>query len=153
MKDMLAWISGIRRDQSATRAATELEQWNTRHGLLKLNPLAFWTEREVWAYIFAHEVPYNPLLDRGYPHDYRAIYGARAGKRGPLNPHGSGAYDYFDAEWHPYAHGSDLHTLQSATKSMASTVWGVAITRGDFKASLDTPVLHYFGERKVSMRA
>ncbi|SRR5258706_8365239 len=62
-----AWISGIRRDQSATRAATELVQWNTRHGLLKLNPLAFWTEREVWSYIFAHEVPYNPLLDRGYP--------------------------------------------------------------------------------------
>jgi phosphoadenosine phosphosulfate reductase len=62
-----AWISGIRRDQSATRAATELVQWNARHGLLKLNPLAFWTEREVWSYIFAHEVPYNPLLDRGYP--------------------------------------------------------------------------------------
>jgi phosphoadenosine phosphosulfate reductase len=62
-----AWISGIRRDQSATRAATELVQWNARHGLLKLNPLAFWTEREVWSYIFAHEVPYNPLLDHGYP--------------------------------------------------------------------------------------
>lgn len=61
-----AWISGLRRDQSQTRAGTELFQWNTRHNLLKLNPLAFWTERDVWSYIHAHDVPYNPLLDRGY---------------------------------------------------------------------------------------
>jgi phosphoadenosine phosphosulfate reductase len=61
-----AWISGIRRDQSATRATTQLVQWSPRHNLLKLNPLAFWSGREVWAYIFAQDVPYNPLLDRGY---------------------------------------------------------------------------------------
>jgi phosphoadenosine phosphosulfate reductase len=62
-----AWISGIRRDQSSTRAATELVQWSERHNLLKINPLAHWTEREVWRYIYAHDVPYNPLLDQGYP--------------------------------------------------------------------------------------
>jgi phosphoadenosine phosphosulfate reductase len=62
-----AWISGIRRDQSSTRAATDLVQWSARHGLLKVNPLAFWTERDVWRYIHANEVPYNPLLDQGYP--------------------------------------------------------------------------------------
>jgi phosphoadenosine phosphosulfate reductase len=62
-----AWISGIRRDQSSTRAVTQLVQWSARHGLLKINPLAFWSEREVWSYIVAHDVPYNPLLDRGYP--------------------------------------------------------------------------------------
>jgi len=62
-----AWLSGIRRDQSASRAATELVQWSARHGLLKINPLAYWTERDVWRYIHAHEVPYNPLLDQGYP--------------------------------------------------------------------------------------
>jgi phosphoadenosine phosphosulfate reductase len=62
-----AWISGIRRDQSAARATTELAQWSARHELLKLNPLAFWSERDVWAYIAAHDVPYNPLLDQGYP--------------------------------------------------------------------------------------
>ncbi len=62
-----AWISGIRRDQSGTRAATQLAQWSTRHSLLKINPLAFWSEREVWSYILAHDVPYNPLLDQGYP--------------------------------------------------------------------------------------
>jgi phosphoadenosine phosphosulfate reductase len=62
-----AWISGIRRDQSATRATIELVQWSARHSLLKINPLAHWTERDVWRYIQAHEVPYNPLLDQGYP--------------------------------------------------------------------------------------
>ncbi len=62
-----AWISGIRRDQSKTRAETRLLEWNTRHNLLKINPLAFWSEQAVWEYIHAHEVPYNPLLDRGYP--------------------------------------------------------------------------------------
>ncbi len=61
-----AWISGIRRDQSATRSSTDLVQWSARHGLLKLSPLAFWSERDVWRYIHAHAVPYNPLLDHGY---------------------------------------------------------------------------------------
>lgn len=62
-----AWISGIRRDQSSTRATTELISWNERHSVVKLSPLAFWSERDVWRYIHANEVPYNPLLDRGYP--------------------------------------------------------------------------------------
>jgi len=89
------------------------------------------------------------VFERAYAHDYRAIYGAEARKQGPLNAHGSGEYDYFDADWHPYLHGSDLHTLQSATKSMTSVVYGAAISRGDFKAPLDTPVLHYFEESAV----
>src|SRR5262249_1885460 len=62
-----AWISGIRRDQSSTRTTTELVQWSARYSLLKVNPLALWTEREVWRYIQANNVPYNPLLDQGYP--------------------------------------------------------------------------------------
>ncbi len=62
-----AWVSGIRREQTVQRAATELVAWNARHGLLKLSPLAAWSEREVWAYLHAHNVPYNSLLDRGYP--------------------------------------------------------------------------------------
>lgn len=61
-----AWISGIRRDQSATRASTELFQWNTRYELLKISPLAYWSERDVWSYIHKHDVPYNKLLDQGY---------------------------------------------------------------------------------------
>ena len=62
-----AWISGIRRDQSSSRSQVSLIEWNRRHQVLKLNPLAFWTEREVWSYIHKHDVPYNPLLDQGYP--------------------------------------------------------------------------------------
>lgn len=62
-----AWISGIRRDQSSTRAGTELVQWSARHNLVKINPLAYWTERDVWRYIQANNVPYNSLLDQGYP--------------------------------------------------------------------------------------
>lgn len=61
-----AWISGLRRDVSATRANTPLIEWSTKHRLFKLNPLAFWAERDVWRYIHAHNVPYNPLLDQGY---------------------------------------------------------------------------------------
>jgi phosphoadenosine phosphosulfate reductase len=67
LKPYHAWLSGIRRDQSATRSNVELVQWSARHGLLKISPLAFWTERDVWRYIHANDVPYNPLLDRGYP--------------------------------------------------------------------------------------
>jgi phosphoadenosine phosphosulfate reductase len=62
-----AWVSGVRRDQAATRANTEPLQWSERYQLLKLAPLAYWTERDVWRYIHAHQVPYNPLLDQGYP--------------------------------------------------------------------------------------
>lgn len=62
-----SWISGIRRDQSSTRAHTPLVQWSARYGVVKLNPLAAWSERQVWRYIHANNVPYNTLLDQGYP--------------------------------------------------------------------------------------
>jgi len=61
-----AWITGIRREQAPTRAqAAKLERDRAR-GLWKLNPLADWTERDVWRYIHEHELPYHPLHDRGY---------------------------------------------------------------------------------------
>jgi phosphoadenosine phosphosulfate reductase len=66
LADVDAWISGLRRDQSAGRANTPKLGWDRKHGLWKLNPLADWTERDVWAYIVANEVPYHPLHDRGY---------------------------------------------------------------------------------------
>ena len=61
-----AWIAGLRRDTSPTRAGVKQIGWSTKYNLVKLNPLAFWTEREVWGYIFKYDVPYNPLLDQGY---------------------------------------------------------------------------------------
>jgi phosphoadenosine phosphosulfate reductase len=61
-----AWVAGVRRDQSPTRAHTQKLHWDEKHGLWKVNPLADWTEREVWDYLDRNNVPYNPLHDRGY---------------------------------------------------------------------------------------
>lgn len=62
-----AWVSGLRRDQSPSRAGTPKLAWDERHGLWKANPLADWTDRDVWRYIAEHDVPYNGLHDEGYP--------------------------------------------------------------------------------------
>ncbi len=62
----IAWITGRRRDQSSTRAELPIFEWD-RHQRLKVNPLANWTRKDTWAYVFEHDVPYNPLHDRGYP--------------------------------------------------------------------------------------
>jgi phosphoadenosine phosphosulfate reductase len=61
-----AWITGIRREQAATRAGAAKVERDERRGIWKLNPLADWSERDVWRYIHAHELPYNPLHDQGY---------------------------------------------------------------------------------------
>jgi phosphoadenosine phosphosulfate reductase len=61
-----AWISGIRRDQSPTRATVQAVEWDDRFGLVKVNPFASWDERSVWAYVVEHGIPYNELLDRGF---------------------------------------------------------------------------------------
>jgi len=60
------WISGVRRDQSPDRADTPELDWDERHGLWKANPLAAWSEADVWEYIARHDLPYNPLHDQGY---------------------------------------------------------------------------------------
>jgi phosphoadenosine phosphosulfate reductase len=67
LENFSAYLTGLRRDQAATRGETPLVQWDAKFGLLKLNPLAGWTEREVWSYIVANDLPYNPLHDRGFP--------------------------------------------------------------------------------------
>lgn len=62
-----AWITGQRRAQSTTRAELAVQEDDPAHGLVKFNPLADWSEQDVWDYIRAHAVPYNPLHDKGYP--------------------------------------------------------------------------------------
>lgn len=62
-----AWITGQRRAQSSTRAELALQEDDTAHGLQKFNPLADWSEAEVWDYLRGNDVPYNALHDRGYP--------------------------------------------------------------------------------------
>lgn len=61
------WITGIRREQSPTRAHTEVLEWDEAFELWKFNPLAYWTESAVWDYIYKHQVPYNPMHDQNYP--------------------------------------------------------------------------------------
>jgi phosphoadenosine phosphosulfate reductase len=62
-----AWISSIRRDQTIHRTRAGAVQWDSKFGLVKVNPILSWTKKDVWNFITDHEIPYNPLHDRGYP--------------------------------------------------------------------------------------
>jgi phosphoadenosine phosphosulfate reductase len=64
--DLDCWITGIRRDQSPTRAGAAKLAWDDKHELWKANPLADWSDEDCWAYIRQHGLPYNALHDRGY---------------------------------------------------------------------------------------
>jgi phosphoadenosine phosphosulfate reductase len=66
LKGYDAWIAALRRDQSPTRANIGIVEWNSRHELVKVNPLANWTRRNVWDYLVRNGIPYNPLYDDGY---------------------------------------------------------------------------------------
>lgn len=62
-----AWITAIRRDQTPERATAQVVEPDRKFGLIKINPLVTWTHDDVWAHLYAHDVPYNPLHERGYP--------------------------------------------------------------------------------------
>jgi phosphoadenosine phosphosulfate reductase len=62
-----AWVTGMRRDQAVTRGMLEVSAYDADQCLQKLNPLLDWTNKEVWAYIRQHDVPYNKLHDQFYP--------------------------------------------------------------------------------------
>lgn len=66
LSDVDAWITGIRREQAPTRAATPKFERDERRQIFKLNPLADWSEKDIWRYIFEHDLPYHPLHDQGY---------------------------------------------------------------------------------------
>lgn len=67
LKGMRAWVTGVRRDQSPARALIDVVEWDEKFQLVKINPLAGWSTRDVWDYIAKHDVPYNQLHDQGYP--------------------------------------------------------------------------------------
>ena len=67
LKNYSAWVTGIRRDQSPTRAKAGFIEWDQTWQLVKVNPLAAWSAEEVWAYIYRHDVPYNSLHEKNYP--------------------------------------------------------------------------------------
>ncbi len=66
LADADAWVSGVRRDQSIGRRNTPKLAWDGKHDRWKANPLADWSEADVWHYIVENDLPYNPLHDRGY---------------------------------------------------------------------------------------
>jgi phosphoadenosine phosphosulfate reductase len=83
-----AWVTAIRRDQTAERAGIRKVGWDAKFGLAKISPLADWSRAEIWRYVLKHSVPYNLLHDRNYPsigctHCTRAVKpgeDARAGR-------------------------------------------------------------------------
>jgi phosphoadenosine phosphosulfate reductase len=66
LADADGWITGIRREQGPTRAATELIERDDARGIWKFNPLAHWTDRDLWRRIHERDLPYHPLHDQGY---------------------------------------------------------------------------------------
>jgi phosphoadenosine phosphosulfate reductase len=62
-----AWVTGQRRAQAATRTELAVQEDDIAHGMQKFNPLADWSEEDVWHYIRSNQVPYNPLHDKGFP--------------------------------------------------------------------------------------
>jgi thioredoxin-dependent adenylylsulfate APS reductase len=67
LKDLDAWMAGLRRSQTETRASAAKIEVDTGHGsIIKVNPLADWSHEQVWEYIRANQVPYNELYDKGY---------------------------------------------------------------------------------------
>ena len=148
--------------KSAASAASGAPSWPT-HGWTKGSPASVGLDEKILAGLDADLTSGKyPLVDsfavfrcgvevfeRTYSHDYGTLYAKEAKTRGPLNARLTGPYNYFDPAWHPYYHGSDLHTMQSVTKTVSSVTVGIAITRGDFKAGLDTPLLKYFDVAKV----
>jgi phosphoadenosine phosphosulfate reductase len=64
--DLDVWICGLRKDQTVSRFFSQLIEWDKVNGLIKLNPLINWTEKDVWSYIREKNVPFNPLHERGF---------------------------------------------------------------------------------------
>jgi len=62
-----AWVTGVRREQSATRAQAQPIEWDAENGLHKVSPILDWTEEQVWQYIRARKLPYNSLHDKQFP--------------------------------------------------------------------------------------
>jgi phosphoadenosine phosphosulfate reductase len=67
LRELEAWISSIRRDQTAFRKRANKVEWDEKFGLMKVNPIADWSSKQVWNYLHEYSVPYNSLHDQNYP--------------------------------------------------------------------------------------
>lgn len=93
------------------------------------------------------------VFDRTYPRDYREISRGRTSEigcgEGCADPSAMHEFNYFHPNWHPYYQGRSVHTLQSVTKSIAATLVGIAIGRGQI-AGVGRPLLSFFRDRDLS---
>lgn len=62
-----AWVTGVRHEQSTVRASTQAIELDERNGIHKISPLLAWTSADIWSYVRANRLPYNPMHDSGYP--------------------------------------------------------------------------------------
>jgi phosphoadenosine phosphosulfate reductase len=113
LAELDAWITSIRRDQTSFRAGARKIEWDTKFGLVKINPIADWSSKQVWRYLHDHKVPYNPLHDRDFPsigctHCTRAI---RAGE----DPRAGRWSDFAKTE-------CGLHVIEPATSPKAECI-------------------------------
>ena len=67
LRTLRAWITSIRREQTSFRKAARKIEWDEKFGLVKVNPIADWSSKQVWRYLVEHKVPYNSLHDQNYP--------------------------------------------------------------------------------------
>lgn len=67
LSELGAWITSIRRDQTSFRNGARKVEWDAKFGLVKVNPIADWSSKQVWRYLLEHGVPYNSLHDQNYP--------------------------------------------------------------------------------------
>jgi phosphoadenosine phosphosulfate reductase len=67
LRELNAWITSIRRDQTSFRRSAGKVEWDAKFGLVKINPIADWSSKQVWRYLVEHGVPYNALHDQDYP--------------------------------------------------------------------------------------
>ena len=89
------------------------------------------------------------VYKKSYKHEYNKIYGDDAKTKSGLNQLDPGSpYNYYNDWWHPFYHGTELHTLQSVTKTITSVIIGVATTRKEFP-ELSTPVLGFFDTTQI----
>ena len=65
--ELSAWITSIRRDQTSVRSSAHRIEWDEKFGLVKINPMVDWSSKQVWRYIYDHDVPYNALHNQDYP--------------------------------------------------------------------------------------
>jgi len=65
--ELSAWIASIRRDQTSVRSSANRIEWDAKFGLVKINPMVDWSSKQVWKYIYDHDVPYNTLHNQDYP--------------------------------------------------------------------------------------